>query len=323
MVTTVPKWSGRETRALREAMRMSVRNFAAHLGVGERTVSKWEAGGNQILPRPDTQAILDTALEKASREAQARFGRLVGISQLPGLVIDGALAEHNGEKTSTAKVRHPVDGKLMAFVEAGVYLSGRDNEPIFLGAFYMDVSLTTNADYERFVTATNYQPPSHWLDRQCPNELRSYPVVNVTYWDAHNYATWAKKSLPTAAEWEKAARGSKGSAFPWGNQSTPAKCNVRETGVGRLTPVNRYHSGVSHYGIYDMSGNVWEWCCTETEPGRFMLKGSAFTSPLDMASGAAINDASAEMLDDDTGFRCVSPPDFMEAHVFGATEPST
>ena len=57
-----------------------------------------------------------------------------------------------------------------------------------------------------------------------------------------------------------------------------------------------------------MSGNVWEWCSTETDPNRFVLKGSAFTSPLSMASGSAMNDASDSMMDDDTGFRCSSSP---------------
>jgi formylglycine-generating enzyme required for sulfatase activity len=65
---------------------------------------------------------------------------------------------------------------------------------------------------------------------------------------------------------------------------------------------------MSPYGVYDLSGNLWEWCRTETEPGRFVLKGSAFTSPFEAAAASATNDASAEMLDDDTGFRCVSPP---------------
>jgi hypothetical protein len=72
-VTTVQLWTGRETRALRGALRMSVRAFAEHLGVAPRTVSKWERLGEQTRPYPDTQAILDTALQRASPEAQARF----------------------------------------------------------------------------------------------------------------------------------------------------------------------------------------------------------------------------------------------------------
>ncbi len=147
--------------------------------------------------------------------------------------------------------------------------------------------------------------------------MSDHPVVNVTHSDACDYATWANKLLPTAEEWEKAARGDKGNVYPWGHQPTHAKCNVRETGVGGTTPVGLYRSGVSPYGVYDMSGNVWEWCRTETTPGRFVLKGSAFTSPFGAAAAAATNDASADMLDDDTGFRCIVPYEQMEAALSG------
>ncbi|MFJ1756639.1 NB-ARC domain-containing protein [Kitasatospora sp. NPDC088134] len=76
---TVQRWSGREARALREALRMSVRAFAAHLGVSDRTVSKWEAGGEQLFPVPDSQALLDTVLDRADPDAVERFREILGV----------------------------------------------------------------------------------------------------------------------------------------------------------------------------------------------------------------------------------------------------
>jgi DNA-binding transcriptional regulator YiaG len=76
VVTTVRRWSGVEARALREALRFTVRGFAEHLGVAARTVSKWEAAGAATFPRPDTQAMLDTVLQRAGGRAQQRFEML-------------------------------------------------------------------------------------------------------------------------------------------------------------------------------------------------------------------------------------------------------
>jgi formylglycine-generating enzyme required for sulfatase activity len=96
--------------------------------------------------------------------------------------------------------------------------------------------------------------------------LATHPVVYVTWHDANAYARWAGKTLPTAQQWEKAARGPQGRSYPWGDEPTAAKCNVAEAGIGATTPVFRYQSGVSPYGAVDMCGNVWEWTTTEAAP---------------------------------------------------------
>ena len=202
----------------------------------------------------------------------------------------------------------------MTLVEAGGFLYGETNEPRVIPAFYVDVFPTTNADYARFVTATRHRAPQHWSRAgEPPGHLLEHPVVFVTWHDAQAYASWAAKSLPSNEQWEKAARGERGDTYPWGSQLTAAKCNVRESGIASTTPVDRYHSGASPYGVYDMCGNVWEWLSTESAQGRHELKGSAFTSPFARATPSMFNDASADMLDDDTGFRCVIPAETMRA----------
>lgn len=287
---------------------MSLRRFAEHLGVSDRMVSKWEAGGRNILPRPVNQEALDTSLAACGDEVRQRFSLLVAGTSAP--TVSGAGAEHG---SPNRQIRHPADGKLMAMVPAGVFLSGRQDEPSWLDDFFMDVHPTTNADYGRFVASTGHPAPQHWTHGRPPPALDDHPVVFVTWHDATAYARWAGKALPSSRQWEKAARGTRGDVYPWGHQPTPAKCNVREGDVRATTPVHRYHSGVSPYGVYDLCGNVWEWCSSGTARGRYELKGSAFTSPFHRSTPASFNDASADMADDDTGFRCVAAPDALDA----------
>jgi formylglycine-generating enzyme required for sulfatase activity len=205
-----------------------------------------------------------------------------------------------------------VDGSLMTKVGGGIYLSGPSNEPVWLPDFFIDVYPVSNAEYARFIAATERATPQHWKDGSFATDIADHPVVFVTWRDAAAYAEWAGKVLPSGQQWEKAARGTRGSAYPWGDQPTPAKCNVRENGVGETTPVDRYQSGASPYGVYDMCGNVWEWCATESRPGRHELKGGAWTSPFERATPSSFNDANETMCDDDTGFRCVTPAEALE-----------
>src|SRR5690349_12892958 len=110
----VSGWTGREIKALRQAMRMSTAVFAAHLGVSDRMVSKWEAGGDRIRPRLQNQAVLDACLAGADLAARARFDDLVGERALPvpvPAVTEGV----------QVLARHPIDGKLMTLIDAGPF----------------------------------------------------------------------------------------------------------------------------------------------------------------------------------------------------------
>jgi hypothetical protein len=285
-------------------MRKTGKEFAELVGVSPRQISRWKGRGETLELSLDNQAALDTLLAQADHAVQQRFA---------ALLTERAAVEHDERaeellRSNPRTSQHPVDGKLMTLVEEGIYLAGPDNRSVWLDSYRIDVYPTTNRDYERFVRATGHRPPQHWPDGRCPDDLATHPVVWVTWADATAYARWAGKKLPTAQQWEKAARGSKGRIYPWGNEPTAAKCNVAETGIDTTTPVFRYQSGVSPFGACDMCGNVWEWCSTEESPnsGRYHLKGSAFTSLFERAVPSLLNSADATMWDNDTGFRCVA-----------------
>ena len=312
---TVQTWSGTEVRALRLALRLTLDGFAAKLGVSTRVVSKWEAGRSAAHPAPVNQEALDTLLSFSEDSIHDRFAVNAGLNFSAGVnphdrgptITDGSDVQQSAPLPEETRIQHAGDGKLMALVEAGLFLHGESGkEPAWLERFYIDVYPVTVAEYGRFLAATGHRAPHDWDEGRPPENRLDHPVVFVDWHDANAYATWCKKVLPTALQWEKAARGTRGEPYPWGSRMTPAKCNTRESGIRDTTPVDRYHSGASPYGVYDLCGNVWEWCSTETADGRRQLKGSAFTSPFQRARPSNFNDAAPTMLDDDTGFRCAS-----------------
>ncbi len=134
---------------------------------------------------------------------------------------------------------------------------------VYLDDFFIDVHEVTNGDYRECVEAGICAPPKEvWSgtrDRYFGEpEYDDYPVIWVSWNDAQTYCEWAGKRLPTEAEWEKAARGTDGRLWPWGDEWSEDRLNCCES-IGNTTPVGSYPSGVSPYGVQDMAGNVWEW----------------------------------------------------------------
>lgn len=168
---------------------------------------------------------------------------------------------------------HDVD--TIVLVPAGIFVMGTnlpDTDPqnrpqhkVNLPAYRIDKYLVTNAQYARFVAATGHRSPLNWKDGRIPDGQALFPVTMVNWYDAAAYAKWAGKRLPSEAEWEKAARGTDGRRWPWGNIMDPNRLNTYYN-VGAATRVNAYSNGQSPYGAFDMAGNVSEWIADDFLP---------------------------------------------------------
>jgi len=250
------------------------------------------------------------------------------------------------EKTNTK------DGATMVWIPAGAFLMGstpeeiadavnslpdkfkkyssdlfKDESPchkVYLYGFWMYKNDVTVVQYRKFCLATGRampDPPSFgWHD--------DYPMVNVNWKEANAYAIWAGATLPTEAQWEKAARGTNERIFPWGNEWDAAKCsnNVGYNHPSEPSPVGSFPTGVSQYGCLDMAGNVWQWCSDwygkdyyTNSPlrnpigadtgSRRVLRGGSWTPHFNLVflfrSTQRWCDYSVDYRHDDYGFRCV------------------
>jgi serine/threonine-protein kinase len=156
----------------------------------------------------------------------------------------------------------------MVYIPGGTFKMGRESGDVYEGPphdvtvkpYFLDKTEVTNKQYAEFVQATGYSPPSDWVNGTFQVGTGDLPVVNVEWKDARAYAEWAKKRLPTEAEWEYAARGTDGRLYPWGNDWVPGNAYTKESGLKTLQPVGSSPNGASPFGILDMAGNVWEWC---------------------------------------------------------------
>lgn len=231
--------------------------------VGQMTADQLTAGALQpvdlniaaVLPQPEPTRVLSSSTTALS----------------PGMT----LPMYADESRRGAKPNE------MVLIAAGPFIMGSDSRledegpqhTAETGAYWIDRFEVTNAQYQQFIDAVGHRSPSHFRNRSYPPTKADHPVTFVSWYDAQAYCQWAGKRLPTEQEWEKAARGTDGRTFPWGNQfelhfaNTPVRwAELRQQGLlneeigdGDTTPVGAFVDGASPYGLFDMSGNVWEW----------------------------------------------------------------
>ncbi len=181
-------------------------------------------------------------------------------------------------------------------IPSGKFLFGPEKKSITLPKFQIARFPVTNEQYLLFLQANpQYPAPPDWAARRYSPGRARHPVTRVRHEDALAFCRWAGCRLPSDEEWEKAARGTDGRIYPWGSTWQSGKfCNTKEAGIGGTTPVDQYSMGVSPFGVWDMSGNVWEW----TEGGN--LKGGSW-----MQAGVIANAANTNWLRPSTMLRLV------------------
>lgn len=152
----------------------------------------------------------------------------------------------------------------MVLVPAGHFLFGQKKADAQTGAYYIDKTEVTNQAYAAFSKATGHALPADF-----PQDKPAYPVVNVTIEDAEAFAKWAGERLPSAREWEKAARGTDGRDFPWGNDKDASRANLSSNS---LRPAADFAAGAGPYKAVQMVGNVWELIEESTTPSDHSIQ---------------------------------------------------
>jgi len=201
------------------------------------------------------------------------------------------------------------DGAPMVFVPAGEFTMGENPvHSVYLDAFWIDRFEVTNALYKNCVDAGKCSAPSDTSSATRSSyygnsQYDNYPVIFVSWNDANTYCQWVGKRLPTEAEWEKAARGTDGRIFPWGNTFDKNLVNSDEGTKHDTTAVGSYPSNASPYGALDMAGNVEEWVADWIGSGR-VVRGGSWTSVQNLVRASTRYGYTPDLRHDNVGFRC-------------------
>ena len=220
--------------------------------------------------------------------------------------------------------------------DRGWYDRERERGTTPLDGYFITRNLITNRQYAEFVEATYRHVPEvdretwdgyglihpykrtlayQWLEGTPPSGREDHPVVLVSHADALAYAGWLSEAtglswtLPSELQWEKAARGTDGRRFPWGDDFRPGLLNSHDAGPFATVPVGSFPDGASPFGMLDAAGQVFEWTFTESRPGRYLVKGGSWDdSGCGVCRPAARHSRPAAIKHILIGFRLVREP---------------
>jgi serine/threonine-protein kinase len=220
---------------------------------------------------------------------------------------------NRGDTTTTSQLSSP-----MVLIPGGRFTMGNnasnDNAEkpehiVSMKAFYIDQHEVTNAEYAEFVKV--HPERGSW---NFPEGQEKYPVVNVSWYDAVEYAKWAGKRLPMEEEWEYAARWTDKRIYPWGNPFDPNYANTKESGKNYAVPVGSYPGAASRFNVLDMAGNVAEWTASDYEPypgsqaapipGNKIVRGGSFFTDKTSATTTSRRYTPPDRVRNYLGFRC-------------------
>lgn len=264
---------------------------AAEMAGALRAIELYDAVSSQVA-RPAPAAHVPASVAPTAKPNQENKRR----DWLPWLVSAGAVAllalavgfvllfmawRFARPLISVRAVNLP-SAEGMVRINAGVYLVGLDASgngyvsprQVELEEFWIDQYEVMNVQYAEFLAETGNPPPANWPDGKVPADQVTHPVTGVTWDLAAAYCEWARKRLPTEAEWEVAARGPQGSLYPWGDDEHAIELPRSGTYAVGTFPANR-----SPFGALDMAGNVWEWVGDTYAPvaeGHRVLRGGAY-----------------------------------------------